>query len=73
MKEIANEKDDIVVVTTKGMVIRSHVGDIRVMGRNTQGVRLMRLDEGDSIAGVALVPSDEEDISAEKNQEKLKI
>ncbi|HZV13236.1 MAG TPA: DNA gyrase C-terminal beta-propeller domain-containing protein [Candidatus Kapabacteria bacterium] len=73
MKEIANEKDDIVVVTTKGMVIRSHVADIRVMGRNTQGVRLMRLDEGDSIAGVALVPSDEEDIPAEKNQEKLKL
>ena len=73
MKEIANEKDDIVVVTTKGMVIRSHVADIRVMGRNTKGVRLMRLDEGDSIAGVALVPSDEEDIPAEKNQEKLKL
>ncbi len=60
MKEIVNDKDDVVVVTEQGMVIRSHVSDIRVMGRNTQGVRLMRVEENDAISGVAIVPGSDE-------------
>jgi DNA gyrase subunit A len=60
IKEVV-EKDDVVVVTSGGIVIRQHASEIRVAGRNTQGVRLIKLDEGDKISDVAVVvPEDEE-------------
>lgn len=54
IKEVL-DNDDVVVVTEKGMIIRQHVKDIGVMGRNTQGVRLIRLRPNDAIADVANV------------------
>jgi DNA gyrase subunit A len=60
IKEVL-ETDDIVIVTEKGIVIRQHASEIRVAGRNTQGVRLIRLDVGDTISDVAAVPSEEEE------------
>jgi len=47
------ETDELVIITTQGMVIRQGVSSIRVMGRNTQGVKVIRLREGDSIADIA--------------------
>jgi DNA gyrase subunit A len=47
--------DDIMLITTGGMVNRTHVDEIRPMGRNTQGVRVMGLNEGDKIASIAKV------------------
>jgi DNA gyrase subunit A len=61
-----NDNDELVIMTVKGMVIRQGVNSIRVMGRNTQGVRLIRLNEGDQIADIARVVSEEEE------QEQLK-
>jgi DNA gyrase subunit A len=58
IKEVT-DTDDIVVITMKGVVIRQHVSDIRVAGRNTQGVRLIRLDNGDTVADVAAVVAEE--------------
>ncbi|VVB79170.1 DNA gyrase subunit A [uncultured archaeon] len=49
------EEDTIIVSTTKGIVIRTPVTDIRVMGRATQGVRIIKLDDGDSVADMARV------------------
>jgi DNA gyrase subunit A len=68
----AVETDDVVVVTTNGMVIRQHASDIRVAGRNTQGVRLIRLHEKDAVADVAIVMAEEEEEKrlAEKESEK---
>jgi DNA gyrase subunit A len=60
IKEVV-ETDDIVVVTSGGMVIRQHAKDIRVAGRNTQGVRLIRLGENDSIADVVAVVNEDEE------------
>ena len=57
----AVDTDDIVIVTSDGMIIRQHAANIRVAGRNTQGVRLIRLNEGDSIADVAVVIAEEEE------------
>ncbi len=59
LKEVV-DGDDIMVMTEGGMAIRQHVSDIRVMGRNTQGVRLIRLKDDDKISGVAVVPADED-------------
>ena len=53
--------DELVIISTQGMVIRQSVSDIRVMGRNTQGVRVIRLNEGDSIADIAKVISEDEE------------
>ncbi len=61
MKEV-NDGDELVIITTKGMVIRQAVSDIRIMGRNTQGVRLIKLNEGDEIADIArVIPEDKTD------------
>ncbi len=55
--------DELVIISSHGMVIRQSIKDIRVMGRNTQGVRVIRLKEGDTIADIAkVIPEDEEDV-----------
>ncbi len=56
-----NDSDDIVIVTHNGMTIRQHVKNIRIAGRLTQGVRLIRLGSGDIISDVAVVFSDEDE------------
>ena len=54
------EDDEIIVMTTHGIIIRQGVKSIRVIGRNTQGVKLIKLDEGDSIADITIIPKEEE-------------
>jgi DNA gyrase subunit A len=71
IKEVL-ENDDIVVVTSQGVVIRQPAETIRVAGRNTQGVRLIRLDEGDKIADTAVAPAEEEKEEG-VSEEKLKV
>ncbi len=55
------DNDELVIISTHGMVIRQSVKDLRVMGRNTQGVRVIRLNEKDSIADIAKVISEDEE------------
>jgi DNA gyrase subunit A len=57
----ATDSQDLVVMTTSGVLIRQHVADIRIIGRNTQGVKLIRLDDGDSIADITTVTHEEDD------------
>ena len=54
------DNDDLMIITTKGIMIRQNLGEIRVMGRNTQGVRLIKLHEGDTISAVASVVGDDD-------------
>jgi len=49
------DNEDIIIITEKGVVIRQHIGKIKVIGRNTQGVKLIRLDEDDRISDVAKI------------------
>jgi DNA gyrase subunit A len=56
-----NDSDDIMLITSQGMVNRTHVSEIRIVGRNTQGVRVMNLNEGDKIASLAKVAREEEE------------
>ncbi|MEM3851766.1 MAG: DNA gyrase subunit A [Methanomassiliicoccales archaeon] len=67
--------DEVLLTSQNGKVIRMPVENIRVMGRNTQGVSLMRLDEGDKITAVAkLVGSQkEEDIIREGKEEEARL
>ena len=53
------QNDDVMLITTGGMVNRTHAGEIRIVGRNTQGVRVMSLRDADRIASVARVAQEE--------------
>jgi DNA gyrase subunit A len=71
IKEVQNT-DDVVVVTSSGMVIRQRAEDIRVSGRNTSGVRLIRLRDKDEVTAVAIVRSvDEEEKQLEAAEKTL--
>ncbi len=63
------ETDDIMLITTGGMVNRTHVREIRVVGRNTQGVRIMGLKEGDKIASIAKVAEEEGEATTDDTTE----
>ena len=66
IQEVVDE-DDLMIITTNGVVIRLKIQGVNVIGRNTQGVRLIRLDEKDNIADVTRVAkSDEEDEEGEE-------
>jgi len=55
------DNDDLMIINKSGIAIRMHVDALRVMGRATQGVRLINLKEEDSIAAVTQVPREEEE------------
>lgn len=63
------DADDLMIITRSGLTIRMAVSDIRVAGRATQGVRLINIKEGDSIAAVSVVAkNDEEETQAPVEQ-----
>ena len=65
LKNVTDE-NDLMVVNKSGITIRISVADLRQMGRATQGVRIIKLREKDSIAAVAKVPvvsNEEEELS----------
>ncbi|MDQ1334945.1 MAG: gyrase subunit [Thermodesulfobacteriota bacterium] len=55
-----NDQDQLMIITGHGKIIRLRAGDISVIGRNTQGVKLIDLGEGEKVVGVAKVMEDEE-------------
>ena len=59
------EESDVMIITEHGKVIRVHANEIREAGRSTQGVRLLRLDEGDQIAAAAAILEEEEEAAGE--------
>lgn len=60
LKEVS-DNDDLMVITEGGKVIRMQCKGLRTMGRNTQGVRIMRLDEDGKIAAITRVVNEDED------------
>lgn len=60
--KVVNDEDDLMIINVSGITLRLHTSDIRVMGRATQGVRLINLSKrGDTIASICRVPREEED------------
>ncbi|MDH5590381.1 MAG: DNA gyrase subunit A, partial [Gemmatimonadota bacterium] len=55
------EEEQVMLITRNGVVNRQRVDEIRVIGRATQGVKLMNLDSGDLVVDVARVVSDDDD------------
>ena len=62
------ESDDIILVSAGGMVIRVPASQISVIGRNTQGVRLMNLPDDDRVVDAARIPKEEEPEEEEGEQ-----
>lgn len=60
LKEVS-DKDDLMVITERGKIIRMQCKGIRTMGRNTQGVRIMRLDDDGKIAAITRVVNEDDD------------
>ncbi len=52
------QDDEVMLISSSGTLVRTPVSDISVQGRNTQGVRLIRLDEGDRLVGLERILSD---------------
>jgi len=67
------DTDDLMIITEKGVLIRLPVSTIRTISRNTQGVRLIKLDEGDSISAVTRVleSNDEKEKNGNSTQTSL--
>jgi DNA gyrase subunit A len=60
---------DVMLITRNGIIIRSNVKRISIIGRNTQGVRLISLEEGDSLIDVAMCEKDENGTAGEGAEE----
>ena len=56
-----HEDEDILLITDDGTIIRTRAADVRLCGRSTQGVRIMRLAEGSSVVGVCRAEKEEEE------------
>lgn len=68
VKTLTDESQEVIIVSSQGQTIRLGLKDIPELGRATQGVRIMRLNNGDDVVSLALVNADIEDI--EEDEEK---
>ena len=65
----AIDSDDLMLITDKGIMIRQPVEHIRTIGRNTQGVRLARLDDGTKISSAARIFKEDPDENDENDED----
>jgi DNA gyrase subunit A len=71
--KMVRDDDDLMITNRSGIVIRMAVSDVRVMGRATQGVRVIRIDDNDEIADVAVIRdggTDEQESPSDVSQEE---
>ena len=71
LKTVTGE-DDLMIITDKGMIIRTHLDQISTIGRDTQGVKIISLNEGHGVASIAIVPrgNDEDDDEVFENDDE---
>ncbi len=65
------DDDGIMLISQKGTVIRTDLSEIRAIGRNTEGVTVMDLDEDDEVAGIAIMNEDDETIDQNANGDAM--
>jgi DNA gyrase subunit A len=63
---LCHDDDHVLFITESGMVVRSSAGDMRPMGRNTQGVRLVNLKDGDRLVGTGVVSAEDQEFGDEE-------
>ena len=59
-----HDDDELMLISQQGMILRMKAGDIRTIGRATQGVRLIEMEEGDNVVSVAKLAEKEDDPDA---------
>lgn len=64
---LVSDKEDVMLMTDKGQVIRIKCNNISLLGRNTQGVRLINVNDGEAVSSVAKVVNEEGDEDSESN------
>ena len=74
--DTASDEEDLMVITDGGMIIRTPLSQISKIGRDAQGVRIIKVDENQKVAAIAIVPhqDEEEDIEEEviiENQDEM--
>ncbi|MBL8241044.1 MAG: DNA gyrase subunit A [Bryobacterales bacterium] len=67
------EDTDLMIISAEGKIIRIESGDIRQVGRNSQGVRLVKMEEGDRVAAASIVPGSDEVASEEETTPELPL
>ena len=60
-----SDEDELLMMTTRGKIQRVAAKEINIIGRNTQGVKIMRMDEGDTLAAIVKVPKEDDTAVAE--------
>ncbi len=63
---IVGEDDEVMLISDRGTLIRTPVRDVSILGRNTQGVRLVAMGEGERLAGLQRISQEEEAIEEEE-------
>ncbi len=66
-----NEDKDLIITTDKGMIIRMHIADISLIGRASQGVRLIKLKDDQMISTIALVDKDDDSVEETLEENNL--
>ncbi len=64
-----SDDQDLMIITTKGVVIRQRVAQVSIIGRSTQGVKVIRLDKNDTVSDIALLDAFEETEEEDENTE----
>jgi len=70
--KVVNKDNEIIMITTEGIIIRLHCSDISILGRITSGVKLINLDENVKVAGIAKVREKKEEPSSSEGEEEDK-
>ncbi len=70
VRVLHNTQDDVLIISKQGQVIRLRLKDIPTIGRATQGVRIMRMAEGDSVASLTVLPDTPEEAKMAETSEK---
>lgn len=65
--------EDLMVITSNGMMIRTHLDQIKTVGRDTKGVKVIQLEEGTTVANIAIVPREEESEEAPEENEGIRL
>ena len=68
VKAVSTE-DDLLVITKKGIVIRTPLSEIKIAGRNTQGVKIINVEDKDSVASIAILPHEDPSEEGEEGAE----
>jgi len=59
--KVVREDQELIIITSEGIIIRTKVAEISRLGRNTQGVRVIRIEEGDQVVSLARISPEDED------------